>query len=142
LARSSRRKRGISLPWEERPTRLRGLLSGARFQAILALLVVVGLSALLWKAADQRSRVRETRMAIAEVRTAVLAFREAEGRCPDRLSELVRPPRAGRRYLREVPRDGWGRRLYVRCPSRHDPDQVDIVSAGPDGSFFEDDNVQ
>jgi hypothetical protein len=43
--------------------------------------------------------------------------------------------------LRRAPTDGWGRRLFLRCPGRFDPDSVDVVSAGPSGDFFVDDNV-
>ena len=87
--------------------------------------------------ADARARVRATRAGIAEVQRAVTAFRAEMGRCPRSTTELVHPPRVGARYLLEVPIDGWGRELYVRCPSPHDPNAAEVVSAGPSGSFSE-----
>ncbi|MEZ4246678.1 MAG: hypothetical protein R3B99_00330 [Polyangiales bacterium] len=47
----------------------------------------------------------------------------------------------GAAFLARAPTDGWGHRLFLRCPGRFDPDSVDVVSAGPSGSFFVDDNV-
>lgn len=142
MARSTRRKRGISLPWERRGAQLRGLLAGPRWKVLLLVLVLAGLGTAIYGSAERRAKERETRMAIAEVHRAVASFRDDIGRCPERTAELVRPPRAGVRYLREIPRDAWGRRLFVRCPSRYDPETVDVVSAGPSGDFFVDDNVQ
>jgi len=58
------------------------------------------------------------------------------------VDELLHPPRSGRRYLRSVPLDGWGRAFWVRCPGRYDPDGADVVSAGPSGTLLADDNLQ
>jgi hypothetical protein len=30
----------------------------------------------------------------------------------------------------------------VRCPGAADPETIDVVSAGPSGDFFADDNVE
>lgn len=137
----TRRKGGITLPWEQGGAWFRELLAGPRWKVAL-LIVVLGVAAWgLWRAAAERARLRETRAAIAEVRRAIDSFRTDLGRCPRSVSELVDPPRPRRRYLREVPRDGWGRPLYVKCPGRFDPNGADVVSAGPSGSFFDDDNV-
>ncbi len=93
-------------------------------------------------AAEQRERARQTRLAIAEVRRAVMAFRTEVGRCPRSAVELVHPPRTVSRYLHEMPRDGYDRAISWRCPGLSDPDGVDVVSAGPSGSLLADDNVQ
>lgn len=137
----AKRKRGITLPWEQRGAWIGELLAGPRWKVAL-LVVALGAAAWgVWHAAAKQTRLRETHAAIAEVRRAIDSFQTDVGRCPRSVSELVDPPRSGRRYLREVPTDGWGRRLYVKCPGRFDPNGADVVSAGPSGSFFDDDNV-
>lgn len=140
-SKRGKRSGGIALPWEQRGEWFRDLLAGPRWKVAL-LLILLGLSAWgIWRASVREARLRTTRASIAEVRRAVDSFRSDQGRCPRSLEELVDPPRPARGYLRGVPADGWGRRLWVRCPGRNDPGGADVVSAGPSGSFFVDDNV-
>jgi type II secretory pathway pseudopilin PulG len=141
MASKKRTSRGIALPWEQRGAWMRDLLAGPRWKVAL-LVVVLGIVAWgIWRASVREAEMRETRAAIAEVRRAIESFRTEVGRCPRSTAELVDPPRPGRRYLREIPPDGWGRQLWVRCPARNDPAGADVISAGPSGSFFVDDNV-
>jgi hypothetical protein len=53
----------------------------------------------------------------------------------------MHPPKAGARYLTEIPVDGWGRTLYIRCPGRVAEDVAEVISAGPHGSFLIDDHI-
>ncbi len=131
----------VTLPWERRGTLFRQLLRGPRWKVGLAALALVGLAALTVETAAERSRLRETRAAIAEAHRAIALFRAQVGRCPRSTTELVHPPRSRTRYLREVPKDGWGRPLWLRCPGHDDPDGEDVLSAGPSGSFLVDDNI-
>jgi hypothetical protein len=140
--RSRRSSSGIPLPWEQRAAALRGVLGGSRFRVAL-MVITLGLTAwLVFRAADHEMRTRRTRAAIDEVHRAIDAFRAEVGRCPDGTDELTNPPREGNRYLREIPNDGWGKPLYVACPAYDDPDGAEVVSAGPSGDFFVDDNVR
>ena len=134
--------KSVLLPWERR----RGLLSGGPLSTAYGSLVwgpivLILLLTLGWKAADRRARIRATRVNIAEVQQAIRAFRTEIGRCPRVLTELLHPPRSAARYLTELPRDAWDRELYVRCPSPRDPNAAEVVSAGPSGSFSDDDNI-
>ena len=108
------------------------------------ILAVVTCFALLWvaRSAESREHARETRTSSAEIQRAITAFRADFGRCPHNLHELTHPPRGSRRYLREIPLDGWGRSFFVQCPGRYDPDGTDVFSAGPSGNFLIDDNLQ
>ncbi|MBC7173100.1 MAG: type II secretion system protein GspG [Polyangiaceae bacterium] len=120
---------------------MRQLFTGSRWRIALfaiGLVLVVGSVA---SAAEQRARERRTRLAIADVRRAVMAFRTELGRCPRSSVELVHPPRSVSRYLHEMPQDGYGRSIWWRCPGAADPDGVDVFSAGPSGSFLVDDNI-
>lgn len=131
----------ILLPWERRRAWLSELRSMRRWRSMLAALAAAGFVAAAWAVAGDRQRVRSTRSAIAEVKRAVAAFRAEMERCPRSKTELVHPPRAGAQYLSEIPTDGWGRELLVRCPAPRDPSGAEVISAGPSGSFSVDDNV-
>ncbi|MFK7985276.1 MAG: type II secretion system protein GspG [Sandaracinaceae bacterium] len=141
MAKRSSRARSIALPWERRGAWLRELFAGRRWKVLLAV-SLLGLALLVVaRSAERRERERETRAAISKVKRSIGAFRNDMGRCPHNLHELMHPPRSGRRYLRHVPTDGWGRAFFVRCPARYDPEGADVISAGPSGDFLEDDNV-
>jgi hypothetical protein len=132
---------GVLLPWERRRAFLAELRSGRRWRSVLASALLALFVIAAWRIGDHRARVRQTRASIAEVQRAVAAFRAEMGRCPRSKTELVHPPRAGARYLDEIPRDGWGRELYIRCPAPRIADAAEVISAGPSGSFTTDDNI-
>lgn len=142
MARQKQIARGVALPWERRGAWLRELLAGRRWKVLVLLALALIVLALVWSAAEQRQRERETRATIGEIKRGIAAFRADFGRCPHSISELLHPPRSGARYLRDVPVDGWDRAFFVRCPGRYDPHGADVVSAGPSGSFLNDDNIQ
>jgi len=142
LAKAKRARRGIFLPWERRSAWFGQLFTRRRFGVVVSAVAAIAAVLGLWSAADERARIRATRAAIATVKRGVAEFREDMVRCPRSTVELVHPPRTGVRYLAELPVDGWGHALYVRCPGVMNPDGVDVVSAGPSGDFFVDDNVE
>jgi hypothetical protein len=132
---AARKKRSarpaVALPWERRGRHWSTQLTGRLGVGIVALVGVALLARGAWGVADRRERQRVTRAAI----------RSELGRCPHSTIELVHPPRSGAQYLSELPRDGWDRPLYVRCPGRDPQDVAEVVSAGPSGSFSVDDNL-
>lgn len=130
------------MPWEGRAGRPWASWSGRRRWLVLGAILLVVALGVAGLARARAERWRRTRLAIDETRRALAAFRREYGRCPGSLEELVRAGRPGRRWLREPPRDGWGRLLYVRCPGHFDPDDADVLSAGPDGDFFDAENVR
>ncbi len=134
-------QRTVLLPWERKQAWLVELRSGRRLRAAAFLLLTAGLTLWAFAEADARSKVRQTRAAIAEAQRAVATFRTEIGRCPRSTLELVHPPKSGARYLDETPVDGWDRELLVRCPGRDNPTSADVISAGPSGSFATDDNI-
>ena len=131
----------IRLPWERESVWLSDLLFGRHWWTLLLSALAIGFIVLAYRAADERARTRATRAAIAEARRAVAAFVAELGRCPHSTVELLHPPKSGAHYLNELPVDGWGRPLYVRCPGTNSRDVADVISSGPSGSFLEDDHV-
>jgi hypothetical protein len=142
MPKSKRGSPSIALPWERRGAWMRELLAGRRWKVLLAMAALALLLYTAFRSAEHRSKVRDTRASITEIKRAIASFRADMGRCPHTIHELMHPPRSGRRYLRHIPIDGWGRAFWVRCPGRYDPEGADVVSAGPSGSFLDDDNLQ
>jgi type II secretory pathway pseudopilin PulG len=135
------RNHSILLPWERKSAWLAQLGFGRRLTALLLSAAVLGALAIAFNAADERARIRATRAAIAEAQRAVSAFVAELGRCPHSTVELMHPPKAGAHYLNEIPVDGWGRPLYIRCPGRTPAHAAEVISAGPSGSFLVDDQI-
>ena len=105
----------------------------------MLLLVVLTLG--FTRYARQRVRVRDSRVAVAQVKQAIDQFRTDVGRCPSSNTELLHPPLSQKRYLNSMPKDGWGRPLIIRCPGWFE-EEAEVISAGPSGSFLKDDNIQ
>jgi type II secretory pathway pseudopilin PulG len=140
MVRSRNRDR-ISLPWERRGGRLRGAMRNTRWQALFASVLLVALLIGFARYAERRVRMRDTRVAIAQVKQAIDRFRTDVGRCPSTNTELLHPPLSQKHYLDAMPTDGWGRPLHIRCPGQFE-DEADVISAGPSGSLLKDDNIQ
>ncbi len=135
------RRAQLLLPWEQRHSGVRLFAGRFRWRFVFLTFVAVFLTIALYRQADMRHRVRITRLAIAEVHTAITTFRLRMERCPRSTRELLAPPVDIQIALTTLPKDGWDRDLWVRCPGHWDKDEADVVSAGPSGSFFVDDNI-
>ena len=140
MTRQRQRER-ISLPWERRGGRWRGVVRNTRWQALLGLLLLVALTTGFTRYARRRVQVRDTQVAIAQVKQAIDRFRADVGRCPSSDTELVHPPLSQKHYLDSIPKDGWGRPLSIRCPGYFE-EEAEVISAGPSGSLVMDDNIQ
>jgi general secretion pathway protein G len=118
----------VFFPWERRPG-LGSLLRRGGARRAIAVAVALVAFGLLRGVEVRAAEVRATRTAIDAATRAVAAYRADHDRaCPAAIGELVT---AG--YLRELPRDAWGRPLRLACPSRRDARGFDIASDGPDG---------
>lgn len=130
----------LALPWERARQPFRLFLSRRRFLPVLAVMVVGGFLTAAYTLGGRRADVRSTRATLAEVERATRAFRADLGRCPEDVSELVHPPKSGTHYLSEPPLDAWNRAPQLRCVSGEQT-EIEVLSAGPNGSFLDDDNV-
>ena len=140
VARRRQRQR-IALPWERRGGRWWGALRSTRWPSVLGAVALLSLAVGFARYVEHRVRMRNTRVAIAQVKQAINRFRTDVGRCPSSNTELLHPPLSQKHYLDNLPTDGWERPLHIRCPG-HFEDQADVISAGPSGSLLEDDNIQ
>jgi type II secretory pathway pseudopilin PulG len=131
----------MSLPWERRGGRWRGIVKDTRWQALVGIALLVLLTIGFTRYARYRVRVRDTQVAIAQVKQAIDRFRADVGRCPRSDTELLHPPLSQKHYLDSIPRDGWGRPLSIDCPGYFE-EEAEVISAGPSGSLLKDDNIQ
>jgi hypothetical protein len=138
--KKKKRSARLPLPWERADSPFRALFSGRRYLPLLAFAVVLGLLAGASFLGARRADLRATRATLHEVERATRAFVFDIGRCPRNAAELVHPPRSGVHYLREAPVDAWSRPVLLRCTAGEHTD-VEVFSAGPSGSFLDDDNV-
>ena len=141
MAQKTRRRTArLPLPWERENSPFRALFSGRRFLPLLGFAAVLGLLFGASFLGGRRADLSATRATMHEVERATRAFVLDVGRCPRSTAELVHPPRAGVHYLREAPVDAWGRSFMLHCSAGTHTD-VQVRSAGPSGSFLNDDNV-
>jgi general secretion pathway protein G len=142
MRRTRSRESRILFPWERRGTLLARLSRRHARLVLAAAVVLLGAWALL-RVESRRRAVHATRASIANVMRAVEAFRaDHEGRCPAGAAQLVAPTDGHEPYLARAPRDGWGRALRIACPGRLHPASADVTSAGPSGSFEDQDQIQ
>ncbi|MGB8330939.1 MAG: type II secretion system protein GspG [Polyangiales bacterium] len=140
MARRRHRER-ISLPWEGRGPRWRGAFNETGWKPLLGLLILAALALGSVEHTRHRIRVRDTQVAIAQVKQAIDRFRADLGRCPQSDTELLHPPVSQKHYIDSIPKDGWRRPLFLRCPGTFE-EEAEVISAGPSGSLLKDDNIQ
>lgn len=113
---------------------------------ILTLVSVVGP-----KLAGQakRAKINTTKIAIGSVKTSLLNFEIFASRFPttsEGLEALLKKPSDlsddewPDNYVEKMPKDAWGRKFQYTCPSQHGLD-YDLVSAGPDHNFGNEDDI-
>ena len=117
--------------------------SGFTLVEMMVVIVIIGVLAtvLITQIAGkaERAKVEATRALISQVSNALVQFKLDHNRYPDRLDDLVtKPPYANTRnwppggYLKDPPRDAWGREFIYRVPgTKGQP--FDIISLGDDG---------
>ena len=130
----------LPLPWERATRPLRAPLAGRRVLPLLSMVAAVALGAGTYVLGGRRADMQATRATLAEIESAARAFVGDLGRCPEDTSELVHPPKSGLNYLSEPPLDAWGRAPQLHCTAGEHT-EIEVLSAGPSGSFMDDDNV-
>lgn len=122
MARPTRDRR-IFFPWEG-ARGLRRWLALGRIRPFAIGGSILGFVILVAVRERRESGVRQTRAEILDVRRSVDAYlADHDGGCPSDFSEI----------RSEVPRDAWGRKLRLICPSPHPGMDYELMSDGPDG---------
>jgi hypothetical protein len=71
-------------------------------------------------------RLRTAKLQVREVVGAAQRAMLDDSTCPT-IDDLLK-----RQALRNTPKDPWGTPLVLHCPSEHQKDPVDVISASPD----------
>ncbi len=136
-----RTKRNIPLPWEGKLGFVREALSGRRWKVLLAIGLSMVVVFTVYRVLDRQARTRATYAAIYKVKQTIYTYQILHNTCPNSLVALFDSEHTtGREYF-GIPVDGWGHELQIICPSPRDPLGAEVFSAGPDGSFFGNDNI-
>jgi hypothetical protein len=131
----------LPLPWERTRRPLASGVSLRRLGPTVGLVLGAGSVIGAYALGTRHESVASTRALLAEVRSATRAFVSDVGRCPRDTRELMHPPRTGREYLGEPPVDAWGQPVYLRCIDDAGHLHIEVLSAGPSGSFVDEDNI-
>ncbi len=106
---------------------------------ILVVLAIIGLImggvAVVAVNAMDRARVDTAGNDLGNLAQSVEMYQlQKKGKCPKAVEDLKA---AG--VIKKVNKDPWGNDYVIKCPGEHD--SVDISSAGPDGEFGNEDDV-
>jgi general secretion pathway protein G len=106
---------------------------------IMVVLAIIGLIAaavgktVMHALADGRQRTAT--LLVREVMGAAQQAMLNDATCPT-LDDLLK-----NQALRDAPKDPWGTVVVLRCPSEHQKDSVDVISAGPDRKLDTPDDI-
>jgi hypothetical protein len=134
-----KRESAIVLGEKDRRPRLLGKW-GRRLKLSLLVLFLASCAGLSVSTIDEEMRVRQAELDVSRIGHAARLFRADFARCPAGLDELAAPP-DGRPPYADAQKDPWDRAYRLVCPARRDPEQVDVVSGGPDGEATSGDNI-
>jgi general secretion pathway protein G len=119
---------------------------------LLLVLVILGVLAAIvvpkFSGRTEQARLTAAQTQISSFSTALDAFEVDNGYFPKGkagLNDLIQQPRDAQGwkgpYLKEVPKDPWGRDYVYECPGRNNATSYDIVSMGPDGRLGNEDDI-
>src|SRR5208283_3856367 len=113
---------------------------------ILIVVMIIGLIASLvapnLMGKFERSKEEISKAQVEMLSSGVQSFMLDESRCPNDLSELLKPGDANDTKWRgpylskqDLPKDSWGRDYQYKCPGDHGP--FDLYSLGANGKIDE-----
>ena len=113
------------------------------------LLVIAGLVVPKLAGRQKNASIDATKISIQGLKQAIKLYAvDHEGEPPtssDSLSVLIEQRSNDRNwrgpYLENLPKDAWGHEFQYRQPGTRNKDGFDIVSAGPDHIFGNDDDI-
>ena len=95
----------------------------------------------------QDAKLKATKVQMKALEEALGLYEMDQGGFPKGTSGLsalvVKPAGASNwhKYLKQVPKDSWGNDYVYVFPGKHDPEGFDLASAGPDGQFGTEDDI-
>jgi len=119
---------------------------------LLLVLVILGILAAIvvpkFSGRTEQARLTAAQTQISSFSTMLDAFEVDNGYYPkgkNGLLDLVQQPRDAQSwhgpYLKDLPKDPWGRDYVYECPGKHNPSSYNLYSVGPDGRVGNDDDI-
>lgn len=109
------------------------------FFAIFAVFVMVVFSVEYEKA---RLKRRQTVLEMLSIKEMAELYLVEQGKCPQFVEELSGVDFSLRMKPKIEYLDPWGKKFEIVCPGKKNQEGVDVISAGPDGNFFTNDDVK
>jgi len=123
--------------------------AGGRFVRIRnVVIIVMALFTVIWSVEYEKNKLKRRQAAVD-----ILSLQETadeyiweNGKCPKGLKDLVRPSSVEAKkkqpnWMRAI-LDPWGNKYEIICPGKKYQGSVDIISAGPDKSYYTIDDVK
>ncbi|MFH1438373.1 MAG: type II secretion system protein GspG [Pseudomonadota bacterium] len=131
------------------PRRKKARKAGGRFLRIRNIVIIVlGLFIVIWSVEYEKNRLKRRQAAVDILRLQETAdeYLWENGRCPKEIEDIVRPSSAEAKkkqpnWMRAI-LDPWGKKYEFICPGKKYQGSVDIISSGPDRSYYTIDDVK
>ncbi|HKS17242.1 MAG TPA: type II secretion system major pseudopilin GspG [Planctomycetota bacterium] len=123
---------------------------------LLLVVVIIGILAAIvvprLTGRTEEAQIGATKATMTNIRTSLGLYETDNGKFPTQdqglLALIVKPtaapePKKWRKYLEtsELPKDAWGNEFAYKNPGEKNTDGYDLVSAGPDGTMGNEDDI-
>jgi len=123
---------------------------------LLLVVVIIGILAAIvvprLTGRTEEAQIGATKATMTNIRTSLGLYETDNGKFPTQdqglMALIIKPtaapePKKWRKYLEtsEVPKDAWSNEFAYKYPGEKNTDGYDLVSAGPDGTMGNDDDI-
>jgi len=123
---------------------------------LLLVVVIIGILAAIvvprLTGRTEEAQIGATKATMTNIRTSLGLYETDNGKFPTQdqglMALIIKPtaapePKKWRKYLEtsEVPKDAWGNEFAYKNPGEKNTDGYDLISAGPDGTMGNDDDI-
>ncbi len=89
-----------------------------------------------------KAKAHLTKASMLQLETTLELFKAQTGNYPEKLEELLSPPKGIAPFFTKLPTDGWNRGFRYQAPRTAEGTDFQITSAGPDGQFGNSDDIR
>jgi hypothetical protein len=118
--------------------------TGSRFVRVRNIVIIVlGLFLVISSVEYERHKIKRKQAALDIIRLSEMVeeFIWENGKCPESLESIIFSTGLRKNWEEEIT-DPWGKKYDMVCPGRKNTESADILSAGPDRSYYTMDDVK